>query len=611
MRSPRFLFSVLIPFALGACATAQTEIPANPLAGSGLVNAVKGESPPGLAGPFVRHALKNLESGDYVAAQKGFNHALKFNPTNAHLHFLNGLTYHLRAAAGDDSQLPFAGIGYRLALQYDPGNYWAAFQLGHIKFGEQNYREAQEAFAYALLFDPDNPLILKALGVASYYAQDLRSALSALRKAETLAPANAGIMYDLGLINAALGRFDRARGYQTLYGLSKPAGANRGAARLAARITDWKRFHERGDGIILAQSATDILGTEETTPGVSPPASGDSAATDSGQASSKFPTRMTLVDVIIIRSEERRATDKGVNLLSGLSATLGGTTFTFTDTRTVNFAAANTRTTSFTYSPTLSLAATYSLNIFNDNNDHNEVLARPSLIALDGMKSEFFTGAVLHVELTGAAGSLGSVQEVPIGIKLEVTPRFLDDSTVQLSVNAARAFIEGRSAQIGFNNFTQITKTTVTANATMKFGDTIIISGLSERETERLDDGVPILRDIPGVQYLFSHQDTLDMTKSVVILMTPRKPRYAHEDGSPKVDRSAPPDSGTEQPNLKELTSRPDWFKPAPNLDAVFQHLKDGRMFKEFRSGDVRLETWAEPYGLKQRILRAIEFLYY
>ena len=117
------------------------------------------------------------------------------------------------------------------------------------------------------------------------------------------------------------------------------------------------------------------------------------------------------------------------------------------------------------------------------------------------------------------------------------------------------------------------------------------------------------MQDIPGIQYLFSHEDTLDFTKSVLILLTPREPRYTHADGSPKTDRVNPADA--KLPSLDELKGRHDWFKPAANLDAVFQHLKDRRLFKEFRSGDVRLEKWEDEIGLGLRIERALDFLYF
>ena len=607
---------ILVMVLVTACATGDARHPTSPLAGSNLTGLLDGKKTDGLGDPFIRAGLQALEDGDYVAAQARFNRALKFDPTNSQLHFLNGLTYHLRAAAGDTSQKEYAAIGYRLALQYDSANYWAAYQLGHINFNDQRFREAQDAFAYALLFAPEEPVLLNALATASYYAQDLETAAGAIKKAEQLAPSDPQVLRVAALVNAAGKDFNKADGYLGRYRETAERGGLQRAGYVAGRIDDWKRFHNRG-GIQLAQSASDILGSNDTSTGLAAPSgddsSGDSGNGDSGDAKKKGPPQMVMVDVVIIRTEERRGTDKGVNLLSGLTATLAGTTYALTSTRTANDpgTGANTLVNVFTYSPTLAIAATYSLNIFNDNNDHNEVLARPSLVALDGKKSEFFTGAVFHVELDGVVGAEGTVTDVPVGIKLDVTPKFLGDDKVELNVEAARAFIEGRSSQVNFGNFAQITKTIVNVNVTMKFDDTLVISGLSEKETEELHDGVPFLQDIPVLQYLFSHEDTLDFTKSVLILLTPRKPRYTHADGSPKTDRETPADSDAEQPNLDELKGRPDWFKPAPNLDAVFQHLKDRRLFKEFRSGDVRLEKWEDQIGLGLRIKRAVEFLYW
>ena len=619
----RWAAMMVVMALLTACATGEAKYPPSPLAGSNLTGLLDGKKAQGLADPFIRAGLQALEDGDYVAAQAGFNRALKFDPTNSQIHFLNGLTYHLRAAAGDSSQKEYAAIGYRLALQYDSANYWAAYQLGHINFNDQRFREAQDAFAYALLFAPEEPVLLKALATASYYAQDLETAAGAIGKAEKLAPADTQVLRMAALVNAAGTNFDDAERYLSRYREGGNKVGLRRVGYLAKRIGDWRNFHGRG-GFQLVQSTSDILGDTDTSTGLAAPSGGDSGNggngdsgngdADSSSGKKKSPPRMTMVDVVIIRSEERRATGKGVNLLSGLSTQLTGTVFSATGTRTLNSgsATADTDVRVFTYSPTLAFSTiTYALNIFNDNNDHNEVLARPSLVALDGKKSEFFTGAVFHVEIQGVSGSEGSVEDVPVGIKLDVTPKFLGKDTVQLKVSVARAFIEARSPNAGFNNFSQVTKTIITANVVMKFGDTLVLSGLSEKETEDLHDGVPLLQDIPGLQYFFSREDTLDFTKSVLILLTPRLPLYTHADGSAKVDRSKPADAQTKLPNLDELKGRPDWFKPAANLDAVFQHLKDRRLFKEFRAGDVRLETWEDQIGLGLRIKRAVDFLYF
>jgi len=603
-------------FALTGCMTSTNpSLPeSRSLANVELTSALENVREDSLSAPYVRDALAALEDGDFIEAQKGLNRALKFDPTNSQLHFLNGLTYHLRANTGDASQREFAAIGYDLALQYDPSNYWAAYQLGHLNFDDQRYHKAQDSFAYSLLFAPDDPTLLKALATASYRAQDLKTASEAISKAEQVAPNDPVVLRLATLIHAAGGQFGSAWDTLNRYQVQTVSARPSQAMYLSRRVDDWKRVYDRR-GVQLAQSSTSVLGTDASTLGVSPTTSSsdDSGDGDSSAApKSTSSKQMAMVDVVIIRSEERNATDKGVNLLNGLTATLGGTTFTYTGTRTATSATSgNTLTNVFTYAPTLSVAATYSLNIFNDNNDHNEVLARPSLIALDGKKSEFFTGAVFHVEIAGAAGSEGSVEEVPVGIKLDVTPKFMGKDTIQMDVSAARAFIESRSANAGFNNFTQVTKTVVTANVEMKFGETMVISGLSEKETEVLRDGVPGLQDIPGVQYLFSHEDTRDFTKSVLILLTPRQPHYTHADGSPKKDVKSSNSANTSRPSLEELRARPDWFHQASNLDAVFQHLGDSKFFKEFRAGDVTLENWDTRDNLADRIKRAASYIYF
>jgi len=571
-----------------------------------------------LGDPYIRAGLRALDNQNLQVASKAFNKALKFDPSDPNLHFLNALTYHLQAAKGDTSKLDMAKVGYDLALRYDPSNFWAAYQLGQISFGEQRYREAQDAFAFALLYDEDNPDILRALATASYYAQDLDTALGAITKASELRPEDTNIAYDAALYNAAAGQDGQAQAQLAVFNSGALDVSAFRKRHLTNRVEDWQKFHKSNDAKLhMAQSVTDIFGSTKTQ-GIKADSNSSSSSKSVTSSKDAADTKMkadhksmALVDVVIIRSEEHTATSKGVNLLSGLSSTLSGTLFSMADSRVVNPYGANSGTTTFTVSPSFSLSASYSLNIFNDNYDKNEVLARPTLVALNNKKSEFFSGAVFHVELTGSAGSQGAVQSVPVGVKLDVTPKFYGPDEVELKVTAARAFIEGRSSNAGFNNFAQTTKNLVTANVTMKFGDTLVLSGLSEKETENLRDGVPLLQDIPIVQYLFSSENTLEYTKSVLILITPRKPNYTYEDGSAKIDLQNPADANTPQGYLKELKNSAEWRAPASNLDAVFWHLKDGKFFKEFRSGDVRLEKWNYPDRLERMTERAVQFLYY
>ncbi len=554
-----------------------------------------------LSAPLVRSGVEALSRGDYVRASRALGRAIKLDPQNGALHFLNGLAYHLRAAAGDGSQYQLAEVGYHLALQFSPTLHVASTQLGRLQFSQGRFGEAQNAFAYTLLFDQKDPALWLALAAASYHAQDLHTATFALKAAERLQPEKLVLLKTGALIRAAAGLSDEARRDVAWFRALSPSDTSR-LEHLTRRLDDWRDTHRRLGNVALAQAQPSPLDRPPSpaTPAVAPPAR---PATQ---------PRMVLVDVVLIRSEERYTTNRGVNLLTGLSLQFSGS-LARTRSQTGVYPPDQTSTALNTLARVLMQtitmpAITYNLNIFNDNDDQNEVMARPTLTAVDGKPSEFFTGGTLHVLIGGAAGSQGTLQEIPVGVKLAVTPAFIDDETVQLQVEASRTFIEDQTATTTFVQFAQTTSTKVTASVVLKLGETLILSGLSEKETERIKNGVPILKSIPGVQYLFSNENTVDFTKSVLILLTPRAPSFTNRlaGAQPQASRTAPP-----RKDLEELKGRLGEFKPAPNLDAVFFHLGRAEMFREFREGDVSLERWEDPFSLRTILRRTLRFLYY
>ncbi len=568
---------------------------------------VRGENDDTLNSAFIEDGIRALEKHDLDVASRSFNRALKFDPTNSSLHFFNGFTYHLMAAEGDASQLDFAKIGYEQALRFNPANAWAAYQRGLIHYREQEFADAQDMFAYAATYMPDNREVLAALQSASYRTQDIGTATVATERLLARFPEDPAGLRNAVVVYGAAGDFVRADSAMNTYA-ALDIGSSYRRSRLERRLNEWRRVHE--EELQLAQS---ILGSENETEGITPDDSSgfgsDSTSTDSTSSAGAAP-KMLLADVAIIRTEETNITNKGFNLLSGLTAQYAGTIISFAPTSTTGSAKSITLSRSHALSiPTV----TYNLNIFSDSNDVNEVLARPTLVAIDGEESEFFSGAVWHVELSSSdSDSSDGVQDVPIGIDLKLTPKFIDDETVQLTVTAARAFIETTSSEANFNNFSQTSKTTVTANVVMKFDQTLVMSGLSEKETEIVKTGVPILQDLPIVQYAFSNETTLDLNKSVLILVTPRKAQFTEADGSPKIEPAQPANSGDSGENVKRLEARGDWdFTPAHNLDAVANHLKDHRFYREFRSGDVTLEEWNNLDGLRHKVLQVLDFLYF
>jgi type II secretory pathway component GspD/PulD (secretin) len=242
------------------------------------------------------------------------------------------------------------------------------------------------------------------------------------------------------------------------------------------------------------------------------------------------------------------------------------------------------------------------------------VLARPTLAALEGMRSEFFSGTSLNAAVvsggTGQSGSSVSLEK-RYGVKLTVLPQILPNGMIKLAIDASRTFLKPPSSDIGFTYKLEISEILANANVVMRMGDTLILGGLSEKETTSTRDGVPGLQDLPFWQYLFSRQARTDYQKSVLILITPRPANYTWLSEESKAEFAKTPDDPF-TPSMDVLRARySDWFKPYPNLASVFHHLNAADLYREFRTGDVTLETWDRMDSTRSRLKQALGFLYY
>ena len=245
--------------------------------------------------------------------------------------------------------------------------------------------------------------------------------------------------------------------------------------------------------------------------------------------------KMALVDVAIIRTEEIYKSSKGVNLLNGLNLFFSGDdSFFIGQTFGKDNRVANTNNDQFTIKlGTNAAGLNYSLNIFNDNYDRNEVIARPTILVQDNQKSSFFSGGTMHIVLEGGVAGSGSIEPIDVGVTLEVKPKFLDSETININVLAQRTFLETALSGVNDNltgtSFAQTSKTKIQANLTLRYGETMVLSGLSDQEKENIDDKVPLVGDLPVIQYLFRNNTKLSSKRTVLILLTPRQATLSYE----------------------------------------------------------------------------------
>lgn len=552
------------------------------------------------AGQEIAEAVDQILQNDPQSASLKINRALQQDPKSSYLHYINAVSYHRAALLGDKRKLPLAEKGYQQAIQFDAANLFAWQGLGELYLEQKKYNDAANAFAEILLFTPHDPDALYGLAIASYYNQDIEAAAAAVNELSKYENHQPRFLQAASMIFSAAGEPLLAQAYlaelkQATAGEGMSAALRQfNLSRLEGRLADWEYFYKKKPSTYVVEAEPSIATAEAQQVEVQHPAD--------------HSNEMVVVDVVIVRTEEDLTTSKGVNMLSGLMLQLGQ----FDVETTPAYSKLRGQTTEVgdrvtTISRALTIpSVNYSLNIANAGSARNEILARPTLVARNGETAEFFSGVeVLAAAVSGALSGDSVEFEKEVGVRLTLTPEILDDGRVKLDIVAERTFLKTPSNSIEFSLRIETSKTNVASSVVMDFEDTLILSGMSEKETERTRDGVPILQEIPGLQYLFSKATTRDFQKSVLILVTPRRPEYVYN--------THKSDGGFGKRNGQDaLRARyTDWFKPYPNWSSVFHHVQENELYREFRTGDVTLEHRTNTTRLEDRLSQALKFLYY
>lgn len=590
-------------------------------------------------------AVNFIKRMELPQANKAINEALQLDARNSYLHFFNGFIYHLQARQGDAQKNEMAIEGYQQALRIDPSNWIAQEFLALAYMDLRKYEQAKEQFSEVLLMSPESTVSLYGLMVAAYMTGDPVTACamadqfskasqephSGFIRSSVSVYASCGNFEKADLMQLELGKLNRERGdiesvdrrlaqWKSLYRRQeRPEGATGAPGLMRTSLGDTPTpFNPERYAAAFSVRGTDTpAASEPAPPPPTVPAPMPEAATvpaPPGTARPEFindgTPRMVLVDVVMVSTQELIATAKGINLLNALTLQLGSTSApafskSYNNTTTDNInSGANGVTTVLTRAMTIPALA-YSLNIANANNTLNEVLARPTLAAIEGLPSEFFSGTNLNAAVVSinALGTSTVPVEKRFGVKLGITPTFLPNGMVKLKVDAQRTFLNANVDSAGFAYRLEISETSSNANVVMNLGDTLVLSGLSEKESSSSRSGVPVLQDIPGIQYLFSTKRNSDFQRSVLILITPRSPVYTSKMGM---------QSGVMSDSMKALREKLGFSGKTPsNIESILNHLKTTNLFREFRQGDVSLERWDRTHSTGDRLRQALDFLYY
>jgi type IV pilus assembly protein PilQ len=139
------------------------------------------------------------------------------------------------------------------------------------------------------------------------------------------------------------------------------------------------------------------------------------------------------------------------------------------------------------------------------------IISAPKVLASNGEKAEIKRGTVIYKELITADTS--TVEELEASLSLVVTPTvsYNDFVTMEIALNDDINFLDGSGK----------TLKTVKTSLIVKSGDTIVIGGIYTENQSENESGIPWLRDIPGLGWLFKAESKVDNRTELLIFLTP------------------------------------------------------------------------------------------
>jgi len=149
------------------------------------------------------------------------------------------------------------------------------------------------------------------------------------------------------------------------------------------------------------------------------------------------------------------------------------------------------------------------------------LLARPSLTVSNNQEGEIQIGAEVPVEAgeSISAGGLSTtnIQYRPTGIELYITPQINDDGIVNLTIRQVLSSVDSSAA--GVNNNPVFNNQEISTTVVVRNGENIVLGGLIQTDSERLNTGVPGLSRLPVVGNLFSYQrDSIERRELFIVL---------------------------------------------------------------------------------------------
>ena len=156
------------------------------------------------------------------------------------------------------------------------------------------------------------------------------------------------------------------------------------------------------------------------------------------------------------------------------------------------------------------------------------ILQQPRVFTSDNQEAKFFDGADVPFQTgsttggTTGGGTTASFDQIAVGIGLNVRPRITKDLNVAMQIEILLSNVDTttRTVVTPGNNPT-IQRRQTNTSVVIKNGQTIVISGIRKETENKVKTKVPVLGDVPVLDWVFSSTEKVSAATELVLFVTP------------------------------------------------------------------------------------------
>ena len=162
-------------------------------------------------------------------------------------------------------------------------------------------------------------------------------------------------------------------------------------------------------------------------------------------------------------------------------------------------------------------------------------ISNPKVLTLNNQPALITAGTEYFYKITstetlaggsgaGAQSSNENIQSVFAGVLLTITPEIAEDRTITLKINPSLSETTADISQVDNSSRTMppdLNRRQLSSVVTVKDGNRIILGGLINTKNTNKSNKVPILGDIPVINYMFKYEEKVKVVQELVMIIEP------------------------------------------------------------------------------------------